>query len=95
VLNEFLDIYSKAPIKTKRKLLNVVVEEIRCSVKRGKRTGEIFYKVRGDGTVRRRWDEADEKRGLSLPLFDWFESSCSLAPRAGLEPLQVPQIFAN
>lgn len=58
VFQEFAALYSDAPADTKRRLLNVIIEEIRCSVKRGEKTGEIVYKLRGNGTVRKEWEEA-------------------------------------
>jgi hypothetical protein len=58
VFQEFADLYSEAPLDVKRRLLNAVIEEIRCSVKRGEKTGEIVYKLRGNGTVREKWDGA-------------------------------------
>ena len=62
VFQEFSDVYAKAPLEIKRRLLNVVVEEIRCSVKRGENTGEIVYKLRGDGLVKAQWEEVLEKK---------------------------------
>ena len=67
VFQEFARLYSDAPIDAKRKLLNVIIEEIRCSVKRGEKTGEITYKLRGDGTVKRAWEEAKKNEESSGP----------------------------
>jgi hypothetical protein len=58
VFKEFAEIYSEAPIETRRKLLNVIIEEIRCFVKRKAKKGEIVYKLRGDGSVKKDWEEA-------------------------------------
>jgi hypothetical protein len=45
IFKDFADIYRDAPPETKHRLLNVIFEEIRCSVKRGENTGEIVYKL--------------------------------------------------
>jgi hypothetical protein len=37
------------------------IEEIQCPVKRREKTGEIVYKLAGEGTVMREWEEAIEK----------------------------------
>jgi hypothetical protein len=41
VFRDFVGLYADAPPETKRRLLNVIIEEIRCSVKRGKRLGKL------------------------------------------------------
>lgn len=61
VFQEFSELYAGAPLEIKRRLLNVVVEEIRCSAKRGKNTGEIIYKLRRDGSVKKAWESAKKK----------------------------------
>jgi TolA-binding protein len=68
VFQEFAELYSEAPLDAKRRLLNVVIEEIRCSVKRGEKTGEMFYKLRGDGTVMKKWEEAKKARSRVTPI---------------------------
>jgi hypothetical protein len=68
VFLEFAELYSEAPPDTRRKLLNVVIEKIRCSVKRGEKTGEIVYKLRGDGTVMKKWEEAKQNEESGNPI---------------------------
>lgn len=58
VLQDFSEIYPQAHSETKRRLLNIMIEEIRCSVKKGERKGDIVCKHRGDGSVRKEWKEA-------------------------------------
>ncbi len=48
----------RTPPEVKRKMLNVIIEEISCSGKRGEKIGEITYKLRGDGTVKKNWEDA-------------------------------------
>jgi len=50
---EFDTPYSKAPTQAKRKLLNILIQETRSSVKKGEKEGEIVYKLREDGSVRK------------------------------------------
>jgi hypothetical protein len=40
------------------------IEEIQCSVKPREKTGEIVYKLGGDETVMKEWEEATKKRGV-------------------------------
>jgi len=40
---EFDTPYSEAPTEAKRKLLNILIQEIRSSVKKGEKKGEIVY----------------------------------------------------
>jgi site-specific DNA recombinase len=69
VFQEFADIYSEASAEIKRRLLNVMIEEIRCSVKRGEKTGEIVYKLRGDGSIKKDWEEAKKNEEPGNPQF--------------------------
>jgi hypothetical protein len=83
VFNEFDGVYSEATAETKRRLLNTIIEEIRCKVKQGEKTGEVEFRLRGDGSVTKEWEEA-KKKGHgepSKPAFQHFDSPCSLAPR--------------
>ncbi len=67
------------PVRAEAGLHNVIIEEIRCSVKRGEKTGEILYKLRGDGTVMKKWEEAKKNEesgnphyGGSTPRVAWL-----------------------
>ena len=60
-------IYAEAIPEVKRRLLNVINEEIRCHRKRGDSKGEIVYKLWGDGTIKQAWQEA-KKRGVKKTL---------------------------
>ncbi|HUI63880.1 MAG TPA: recombinase zinc beta ribbon domain-containing protein, partial [Bacteroidota bacterium] len=88
VFDGFEEMYADATAETKRKLLNTIIEEIRCSVKYGEKTGEIEFRLRGDSSVKEKWEESRKKEhGESRkPALRHFDSPCSLAPRAGLEP---------
>jgi hypothetical protein len=44
-----------------------MVEEIRCSIKKGAIKGEIAYKLRGDGSVKKEWDEAQKQEDPKPP----------------------------
>jgi hypothetical protein len=85
---DFAGLYSDAPPGTKRRLLNVIIEEICCSVKRGKKTGEIIYRLRGDGTIKKAWEEAKQNEesgnphsGGSTPRVVWLrEQDSNLQP---------------
>jgi hypothetical protein len=67
VFKEFAGIYSEAPMETRRKLLNVIIEEVRCFVKRKEKRGEIVYKIRGDGSVKKNWEEAQKPEDPKPP----------------------------
>ena len=69
IFKDFSEIYSEATPETKRRLLNVMIEEIRCSVKRGEKTGEIVYKLRGDGSIKKEWEEAKKNEEPGNPQF--------------------------
>jgi hypothetical protein len=58
VFKEFGEIYAQASPGAKRRILNIIIEEIGCSVKRGERKGEILCRLRGDGSVTREWEQA-------------------------------------
>ena len=58
VFKEFGEIFTQASPEAKRRILNIIIEEIRCSVLRGKRKGEILYRLRGDGSVTKEWEQA-------------------------------------
>jgi hypothetical protein len=72
-------VFSEAPLVAKRRLLNIVIEDICCSAERGKKTGEIIYKLRGDGTVMMKWEAAKENEesgnaydgGSARPVTCW------------------------
>jgi len=54
--------------EVKRRLLNVVIEEIQCKVRRGENKGEITFKLRGDGSIKKDWSEASKtKEDSSTP----------------------------
>ena len=90
VFRDFAALYSDAQPGTKRRLLNVIIEEIRCSVKRREKTGEIVYKLRGDGTVKKEWEEAKQNEesgnpgrpGLT-PRVAWLREQDSNLHRSG------------
>lgn len=88
VFQDFGAVYANAPQDVKRKLLKVIIEEIRCTVKRGQKTGEITFKLRGDGSVKKNWNEAKEtKEDSSTP------SSGGLSPHVAWLP--VNRRFTN
>jgi len=58
VFQDFAALYADAPPESKCRMLNVIIEEFSWSVKRGEKTGEITYKLRGDGTVKKNWEDA-------------------------------------
>lgn len=66
-LQEFASTCHEGQPESKRELLNVVIEEIRCSVKRREKTGEIVYTLRGDGTVMKNWEEAKQNEESGNP----------------------------
>jgi hypothetical protein len=80
VFQEFSQIYDEAPLQTKRRLLNVVVQEIRYSVKRGEDKGDILYKLRGDGSVRKEWEEAQKHEDPEPPSSGGSSLQCALLP---------------
>ena len=86
VFNEFDLLYAEGTCETKRRLLNTIIEEIRCTVKQGEKMGEIEVRLRGDGLIKEKWEEAKKKGESSKPALRHFDSPCILAPRAGLEP---------
>ncbi len=88
IFDKFEELYTGATPETKRKLLNVIIEEIRCSVKRGEKTGEIEFRLRGNGSIKEKWEDAIKKDDGEPNKTGnrHFDSPCSLAPRAGLEP---------
>ncbi len=68
VFQDFGDIYAGAIPEVKRRLLNVVIEEIQCKVGRGENKGEITFKLRGDGSIKKDWSEASKtKEDSSTP----------------------------
>ena len=67
VFEDFADIYSQASPEAKRQILNILIEETRCSVKRGERKGDIVYKLRGDGSVRKEWEQARKQEDPKPP----------------------------
>jgi len=67
VLKEFGEIYTQASPEAKRRSLNVIIEEIRCSVKRGERKGEILYRLRGDCSVTKEWEHARKQENPKPP----------------------------
>jgi ribosomal 50S subunit-associated protein YjgA (DUF615 family) len=58
IFRDFAGIYSEATPESRRRLINVIVEEIRCLVRRGQKKGDIIFKLRGDGSVKEEWEEA-------------------------------------
>jgi hypothetical protein len=60
--------YAEPTIDVKRPLLNAVIEQARCTVKRGEKTGEIELRLRGNGSTKKKWDEAKEANGESGTL---------------------------
>ena len=50
--NEFSEVYAEMAPDIKRRILNVVGEENHGTMKRGENTGEIFYNLHGDGSVK-------------------------------------------
>ena len=77
---------------------HLFVEVIRFSVIRGESMRGHIRKLCIGGSAKQKWEEA-KKKGLNQPLFDWFESSCSSAPRqapylevhSGQNPYRNPQ----
>ena len=67
VFREFGEIYTLASPEAKRRILNILIEEIRCSVKRGERKGEILYRLRGDGSVTKEWEQARKQENPKPP----------------------------
>ena len=68
VYQDFGGIYAGAIPEVKRRLLNVVIEQIQCNVKRGENKGEITFKLRGDGSIKKDWSEASKtKEDSSTP----------------------------
>jgi hypothetical protein len=53
--------YAESTIDVKRRLLNAVIEEVRCTVKRGEKTGEIEFRLRGDSPIKKKWEEAKKQ----------------------------------
>ena len=66
--NEFSEVYGEVALDIKRRLLNVVGEEIRCTMKRKENTGENVFNVRGDGLLKRGWGEVNKKRAQPAPV---------------------------
>jgi hypothetical protein len=60
VFREFANLDSEAPSDIKQRLLNVVIEELRCFVNRGEKTGEIVYRMKRNRTVKEKWDTAKQ-----------------------------------
>jgi len=67
VFRDVSEVYSGAPQERNRRLLNVLIEEVRCSVKRGRKNGDITFKLRGDGSVKREWAEAQKQEDPKPP----------------------------
>jgi predicted RNase H-like nuclease (RuvC/YqgF family) len=97
VFDGFEEMYVESSPETKRRLLNTIIEEIRCTVKQGEKTGEIEFRLRGDGSIKEKWEETKKKKHgePGKPALRHFDSPCSLAPRAGLEPLRYPRMAQN
>jgi len=83
VFDGFEEMYVEATPEIKRRLLNTIIEEIRCSVKHGEKTGEIEFRLRGDGSIMKKWELAKKKEHgePGKPPERHFDSPCSLAPR--------------
>ena len=67
IFQDFAAIYSGATPESKRRLLNVIVEEIRCMVKKREKKGDIIFKLRGNGSVKREWEEAKKQEDPKPP----------------------------
>ena len=73
VLAEFEMLYREAPIEQRRQMLRTVISEIRVSAKRGDIEGSVEFKLRGNGTIVRKWNEVVNKRGVySTPRVGWL-----------------------
>ena len=57
--------YAESANDVKRRLLNAIIEEVRCTVKRGEKTREIEFRLRGDGSFKKKWGEANRANGES------------------------------
>ena len=66
ILKDFEDLYKGASIEEKRLMLKTVVSDIKLSAKRGEKDGTIEFKLRGNKSVLKRWDEVVviKKRGV-------------------------------
>jgi len=53
----------------KRRLLNAVIEEVRCTVKRGEKTGEIEFRLRWDGSIKKKREEAKQNEESGNPHY--------------------------
>ncbi len=73
VLSEFETLFDEAENRDKAQILRTVVEEIRVTANRGTKEGVLEFKLRGDGRLKRQWDEVVNKRGVSLtPHIGWL-----------------------
>ncbi|MHB1049325.1 MAG: recombinase family protein [Bacteroidota bacterium] len=67
ILKDFEDLYKGASIEEKRLMLKTVVSDIKLSAKRGEKDGTLEFKLRGNKSVLKRWDEVVviKKRGVT------------------------------
>jgi hypothetical protein len=57
--------YAESTSDVKRRLLNAIIEEVRCTVKRAEKTGEIEFRLRGNGSIEKKCEEAKKANGES------------------------------
>lgn len=73
VLAEFDAIVNNSPMEDKRKLLKTIIEEVKITAKTGEIGGIFEFKIRGNGTVLKQWNEVVKQRGVSLtPRLGWL-----------------------
>ena len=57
--------YAESTSDVKRMLLNEIIQDVRCTVRRGEKTGEIEFRLRGDGSIKKEREEAKKGNGES------------------------------
>jgi hypothetical protein len=68
--SEFAEVFEELPKEKKRKLVQTIIKEISCQVKKREDKGQIRISFWGDGTILKDWDTKRKPRSVS------FEVSC-------------------
>jgi site-specific DNA recombinase len=66
ILREFDAIINNSSIEEKRQMMRTIIEGIKISAKTGEKDGLVEFKIRGNGTLVKKWNEVVKQRGVSL-----------------------------
>jgi hypothetical protein len=93
ILKEFDSIISGSSIEEKRQLIKTIIEGIKISAKTGEKDGIVEFKIRGNGTLVKKWNEVAKQRGVSLtPRLGWLRVKHGDSNPLSLE---IPVVFAD